>query len=62
MMKFLLFYRFTECYGTLGLLDRLHGTDLKFRQSADYNRHRMWLSIKPIREIYPELTAVKKTK
>lgn len=46
--------KFTQNYGILGVLDRLHGTDNQFRQTKAYHRHLMLLSLVPLRELYPE--------
>lgn len=48
------FFRFNNCFGVLGVLDRLHGTDTSFRQSRAYMRHIMMLSFMPPREAFPE--------
>lgn len=45
--------KFTQNYGVLGVLDRLHGTDNQFRQTRAYSRHLMLLSLVPLRELYP---------
>lgn len=42
--------KFNQCYGLLGILDRLHGTDKLFRKSESYKHHTMLLSFKPIKE------------
>ncbi|CAG0895066.1 unnamed protein product [Cyprideis torosa] len=46
--------KFNQCYGVLGVLDRLHGTDTVFRASKAYNRNIMLLSLAPARELYPD--------
>lgn len=46
---------FTECYGTAGLMDFIFRTDVKFRQSVHFKRHRVLMSLKSsIRELYPK--------
>ena len=30
---------FTNCFGVLGILDWLHGTDLEFKKSENFDRH-----------------------
>lgn len=30
---------FTNCYGVLGILDWLHGTDTEFKKSDNFKRH-----------------------
>lgn len=32
---------FNNCYGVLGILDYLHGTDVRFRASEQFQRHVM---------------------
>lgn len=46
--------RFHENYGILGILDWLHGTDVSFRRSEAFQRHRVLLSLKPISALYPD--------
>nr|XP_045613309.1 fatty acid hydroxylase domain-containing protein 2-like isoform X2 [Procambarus clarkii] len=46
--------KFNQCYGVLGVLDLLHGTDDKFRASKCFSRHLMMLSLVPPREAYPD--------
>ncbi|XP_019869099.1 fatty acid hydroxylase domain-containing protein 2 isoform X1 [Aethina tumida] len=46
--------KFNNCFGVLGVLDRLHGTDSNFRQTRAYVRHIMMLSFIPPREAFPE--------
>jgi hypothetical protein len=46
--------RFNQCYGVLGILDWLHGTDSLFRKSKAYKRHRVLLNFVPAREAFPE--------
>lgn len=46
--------KFTNNFGVLGVLDRLHGTDLMFRQSKAYDRHIMLLGATPLRETFPD--------
>ncbi|ROT78406.1 fatty acid hydroxylase domain-containing protein 2 isoform X3 [Penaeus vannamei] len=46
--------KFNQCYGVLGVLDLLHGTDDKFRASKCFSRHLMMLSLIPPREAYPD--------
>lgn len=48
--------KFNQCYGVLGVLDRLHGTDDKFRNSKAYERHTVLLSLTPLNESIPEDT------
>lgn len=47
-------YRFNQCFGVLGVLDRLHGTDVLFRNSKAYSRHMMILNIIAPRELFPD--------
>uniref|UniRef100_A0A1Q3FKA3 Putative fatty acid hydroxylase domain-containing protein 2 n=1 Tax=Culex tarsalis TaxID=7177 RepID=A0A1Q3FKA3_CULTA len=46
--------KFNQCFGVLGVLDRLHGTDTLFRNTKAYARHIMMLSFMPAREAFPE--------
>ncbi|NXF29350.1 FXDC2 protein, partial [Nyctibius bracteatus] len=46
--------KFNQCYGVLGVLDYLHGTDTVFRQTKAYERHRVLLSLTPLSESIPE--------
>jgi len=46
--------KFTQCYGVLGILDYLHGTDDLFRSSVNYKRHITLLSTTPAREQFPD--------
>ncbi|XP_054266575.1 fatty acid hydroxylase domain-containing protein 2-like isoform X1 [Macrosteles quadrilineatus] len=46
--------KFNQCFGVLGVLDRLHGTDTAFRSSRSYARHTTMLTLVPAREVYPD--------
>ncbi|KZC03814.1 Uncharacterized protein C5orf4 like protein [Dufourea novaeangliae] len=46
--------KFNQCFGVLGVLDRIHGTDTQFRNSRAYQRHIMMLSLIPPREAFPD--------
>lgn len=46
--------KFNQCYGVLGVLDRLHGTDMVFRQTKAYDRHLLLLSLTPLTETIPD--------
>ncbi|KAM4747002.1 fatty acid hydroxylase domain-containing protein 2 isoform 2-T2 [Rhinophrynus dorsalis] len=48
--------KFNQCYGVLGVLDRLHGTDLIFKQTKAYDRHVLLLSLTPLSQSIPEIT------
>jgi methylsterol monooxygenase len=45
--------KFNQNFGTLGVLDRLHGTDTAFRHSKAYERHFMLLGLDPARQLIP---------
>ncbi|XP_052281980.1 fatty acid hydroxylase domain-containing protein 2-like isoform X2 [Dreissena polymorpha] len=45
--------KFNQNFGVLGVLDRLHGTDTVFRQSKQYQRHIMLLSLAPLTQQIP---------
>lgn len=51
---FIEIYRFNNCFGVLGVLDRFHGTDSNFRATRQYARHIMMLSLAPAREVFPD--------
>ncbi len=46
--------RFTQCFGTLGILDYLHGTDVLFRSNKAYKRHITLTGTKSARELFPD--------
>ncbi|XP_065342982.1 fatty acid hydroxylase domain-containing protein 2-like [Cloeon dipterum] len=46
--------KFNQCFGVLGLLDRLHGTDAVFRKNMAFKRHMVVTSFKSARELYPD--------
>ncbi|XP_026888659.1 fatty acid hydroxylase domain-containing protein 2 [Electrophorus electricus] len=46
--------KFNQCYGVLGVLDRLHGTDDKFRKTKPFERHTILLSLTPLNESIPD--------
>ncbi|XP_068701654.1 fatty acid hydroxylase domain-containing protein 2-like isoform X1 [Montipora foliosa] len=48
--------KFTQNFGMLGVLDRLHGTDVMFRNSRAYDRHIMLLGFIPLKQTYPDDT------
>ena len=41
-------------FGTIGILDRLHGTDTMFRASKQYQRHYMSLTVTPLQQVIPD--------
>ncbi|CAG2212194.1 FAXDC2 [Mytilus edulis] len=45
---------FINCFGVLGILDRLHGTDKIFRASKAYKRDKISLSLTPMSQQYPD--------
>lgn len=46
---------FTECFGSCGIMDFIFRTDVRFRRSINFKRHRVLLSFeKSIRDIYPK--------
>lgn len=53
--------KFNNCFGVLGILDRLHGTDTQFRANKAFVRHQTMLSFVPAREQFPD-DQQKKTK
>ncbi|XP_063784435.1 fatty acid hydroxylase domain-containing protein 2 [Pseudophryne corroboree] len=48
--------KFNQCYGVLGVFDRLHGTDLVFKQSKASERHILLLNFTPLTQSIPEST------
>ncbi|GFG34542.1 hypothetical protein Cfor_11895 [Coptotermes formosanus] len=46
--------KFNQCFGVVGLLDAIHGTDVMFRNSKSYTRHMLMLTLKPPREAFPD--------
>lgn len=46
--------KFNQCYGVLGVLDHLHGTDTIFKQTKAYERHILLLSFTPLTESIPD--------
>ncbi|XP_069754031.1 fatty acid hydroxylase domain-containing protein 2 isoform X1 [Narcine bancroftii] len=46
--------RFNQCFGVLGVLDRLHETDTVFRASKEYERHTLLLGLTPLKETIPD--------
>uniref|UniRef100_A0A8C3F3L5 Fatty acid hydroxylase domain containing 2 n=2 Tax=Chrysemys picta bellii TaxID=8478 RepID=A0A8C3F3L5_CHRPI len=46
--------KFNQCYGVLGVLDRLHGTDTLFKQTKAYERHVILMSLTPLTETIPD--------
>jgi methylsterol monooxygenase len=46
--------KFNQCYGVLGILDYLHGTDIMFRSSQAYQRHIILVGSTPLRETFPD--------
>ncbi|KAM6970549.1 fatty acid hydroxylase domain-containing protein 2 [Aplochiton taeniatus] len=46
--------KFNQNFGVLGVLDRLHGTDSKFRTTKAYERHTLLLNLTPLNQSIPE--------
>lgn len=46
--------RFNQCYGVLGVLDQLHGTDAVFKQTRAYERHTILLGFTPLSQSIPD--------
>ncbi|CAH1799365.1 unnamed protein product, partial [Owenia fusiformis] len=46
--------KFNTCYGSLGILDKLHGTDKLFQESVAKDRHKMLTSLTPMYEQVPD--------
>lgn len=45
--------KFNNCFGVLGILDYLHGTDKQFRETINFKRHRTTWTTVPVKELYP---------
>lgn len=54
--------KFNNCFGVIGLLDRLHGTDDQFRKTEAFKRHILMLNFIPPREAIPDGSLQKKSK
>jgi len=52
--------KFNQCFGVLGILDYLHGTDSMFKSSKAYQRHVMLVTTTPMRELIPDDENVKR--
>ncbi|KAG8438915.1 hypothetical protein GDO86_005197 [Hymenochirus boettgeri] len=48
--------KFNQCYGVLGVLDHLHGTDLVFKQTKAFERHILLMNLTPLSQSIPENT------
>ncbi|XP_061755081.1 fatty acid hydroxylase domain-containing protein 2 isoform X2 [Nerophis ophidion] len=46
--------RFNQCFGVFGVLDRLHGTDTKFKETKQYERHTLLTCFTPLTESIPD--------
>ncbi|KAF8373516.1 drd-1 [Pristionchus pacificus] len=46
---------FTECFGVLGILDYLHGTNKTFLDGVKFKRHRTYYTTEPIKVTYPDI-------
>ncbi len=46
--------RFNQCYGVLGILDYLHGTDVSFRKGKSYERHVVLTGFTPANQLHPD--------
>ncbi|PAV90265.1 hypothetical protein WR25_14271 [Diploscapter pachys] len=47
-------HEFNENYGANGMMDWFHGTSKRFLASPQYQRHKMYFTLTPIREIFPD--------
>ncbi|XP_055705673.1 fatty acid hydroxylase domain-containing protein 2-like [Phlebotomus papatasi] len=47
--------KFNNCFGVIGLLDWLHGTDKMFRASRAFDRHKISLTVASQREKFPDI-------
>lgn len=46
--------KFTNCFGVMGVLDRLHGTDASFVKTKAYDRHIMLIGLASAKERFPD--------
>ncbi|OCT88310.1 hypothetical protein XELAEV_18016944mg [Xenopus laevis] len=46
--------KFNQCYGVLGVLDHLHGTDQMFKQTKAHERHVLLMSLTPLSQSIPD--------
>lgn len=46
--------KFNQCYGVLGIFDRLHNTDNLFRHHVKSQRHITSYSLTPVNQLYPD--------
>ena len=46
--------KFNQCYGVIGVLDYLHGTDSNYRTSLQYKRNIVSTTLTPLRTLYPD--------
>lgn len=53
-------YRFNQCFGVIGVLDYLHGTNNQFRSTKGYERHTLLLESTPAYIVYPDDPTIKK--
>lgn len=54
--------KFNQCYGVLGIMDYVHGTDALFRSNQAYQRHIILVGSTPLRETFPDPQDVNKEK
>lgn len=47
-------FKFNNCYGVLGILDYLHGTDQAFKSVKAGKRHRVLTDFRSARQLYPD--------
>ena len=52
--------RFNQCFGVIGVLDYLHGTNNQFRNSKAYDRHTLLIGSTPAYVLYPDSPKEKK--
>lgn len=48
------FHRFNVNYGSMGLLDWLHGTDMLFHGTVQEKRHHTLYSLTPVSQTFPD--------
>lgn len=54
MYIYVICFRFNQMFGTLGILDRIHGTDALFRKNKAHERHFLLVGLTPANELIPD--------
>ena len=54
-IKTFLFFRFNDNFGSMGWLDWFHGTDKRYRKTAEHQRHGFLLTLTPAKIHIPDI-------